>query len=416
MTHGDTERLLIEFRNVTKKFAERTVLDNVDLEIHDGHVTTIIGKSGTGKSVLLKHIIGLLHPTAGTVLYNGVSVHEMNRKDFHQFQSQFSYCFQNNALFDSLTVAGNIALPLEQTTRMGKRAIAGKVYEKMEQLEVADVADKYPGELSGGMQKRVALARALVTDPKIVLFDEPTTGQDPIRKNAILSMIVQNQKKFGFSTIMISHDIPDVFFISDRILVLYEGKIIFQGTYSELDRLDHPIVEEYVQSLKVFRDELSTREEDRGLSAMDETGKVEKTAGAFTVCVFVLNGLPELTNRLGQKRADEIVQALGDWINRYFGETGISNRVTKNQFASILSNIDAQQAEKMMNRFTRELQNHGLGGTCALEGATTDGTEISTFTVGAGFVAGTPGEDLMVAINKAKQTEREIAVFACPKG
>jgi phospholipid/cholesterol/gamma-HCH transport system ATP-binding protein len=229
-------------------------------------------------------------------------------------------------------------------------------------------------------------------------------------------MIVQNQKRFGFSTIMISHDIPDVFFISDRILVLYEGKIIFQGTYNELDRLDHPIVEEYVQSLKVFRDELSTREEGQGLSSTDETGRVEKTAGAFTVCVFVLNGLPELTHRLGQKRAEEIVQALGDWINRYFGETGISNRVAKNQFASILSDIDALEAENMMNRFTRELHNHGLGGTCSLEGATTDGTEISTFTVSAGFVAGTPGEDLMLTINKAKQTEREIAVFACPKG
>lgn len=408
--------MLIEFKNVTKRFGKKTVLDNVDLEIHDGHVTTIIGKSGTGKSVLLKHIIGLLHPTDGKVLFKGQSVHHMNKKAFHQLQSQFSYCFQNNALFDSLTVGQNIALPLEQTTKMGKKAVADKVVEKMEQLEVADVADKYPAELSGGMQKRVALARALVTDPKIVLFDEPTTGQDPIRKNAILSMIVQNQRKFGFSTIMISHDIPDVFFISDRILVLYEGKIIFQGTYRELDQLDHPFVEEYVQSLKVFRDELWTRDTGETAVKRQDAGEPEETAKLFTVCVFLLNGLPELTERLGQERADEIVQALGNWINKYFGEIGISNRVATNQFASILSNTDMATAQGLMERFTQEMRNRGLGGTCALEGQPVDGTDISTFAVSAGLVAGTPGEDLMVTIEKARATEREIAIFVCPKG
>ena len=135
-------------------------------------------------------------------------------------------------MFDSLTVLENIALPLRQTTRMGKREIEDEALERITQLELAEVAQKYPSELSGGMQKRVALARALITDPKIVLFDEPTTGQNPIRKNAILSMIVQNQKRFGFTTIMISHDIPDVFFISDRILVLHDGQVNFQAPKS----------------------------------------------------------------------------------------------------------------------------------------------------------------------------------------
>ena len=124
-------------------------------------------------------------------------------------------------------------------------------------MELSEVPHKYPSEISGGMQKRVALARALITDPKIVLFDEPTIGQDPIRNNVILSMIAQNQKKFGFTTIMISHEIPDVFFISDRILVLYEGRIIFQGNYSELDQLDHPMVDEFVKRLEGFQDELT---------------------------------------------------------------------------------------------------------------------------------------------------------------
>ena len=206
------EDVLIEFKNVTKRFGKRTVLDNVDLQILDGHVTTIIGKSGTGKSVLLKHIIGLLDPTEGTIFFKGKPLGDMNRSEFDAFRSQFSYCFQNNALFDSLTVFGNIAMPLQQKTKLNKKEIEQKVLEKMEQLEIAEFGNKYPSELSGGMQKRAALARALVTDPKIVLFDEPTTGQDPIRKNAILSMIAQNQKRFGFTTIMISHEIPDVFF------------------------------------------------------------------------------------------------------------------------------------------------------------------------------------------------------------
>ena len=248
---------LIQFKNVTKRFGNRTILDRVDLEVHDGQTTTIIGKSGTGKSVLLKHMIGLLAPTEGNILFRGKPVDKMSRKDLDGLRSQFSYCFQNNALFDSLTVFQNIALPLKQTTRMSEKEIDRKVIERIDQLELSEVPHKYPSELSGGMQKRVALARALITDPKVVLFDEPTTGQDPIRKNAIFSMIVHNQKRFGFTTIMISHDIPDVFFISDRILVLYEGKIIFQGGYGQIGKLQHPMVDEFVKSLEHFQDELT---------------------------------------------------------------------------------------------------------------------------------------------------------------
>ncbi len=176
---------LIEFKNVTKRFGNRTILDQVNLEVYDGQVTTIIGKSGTGKSVLVKHMIGLLSPTEGNILFRGKLIDGMSQKELDEFRSQFSYCFQNNALFDSLTVFENIALPLQQTTKMGKREIDNKVMEKIDQLELSDVPHKYPSELSCGIQKRVALARALITDPKIVLFDEPTTGQDPIRKNAI---------------------------------------------------------------------------------------------------------------------------------------------------------------------------------------------------------------------------------------
>lgn len=176
------ETPLIEFRDVTKRFDEKTVLDKANLMIYEKQITTIIGKSGSGKSVLLKHIIGLLSPDEGSILFRGRPVHEMKKSEWDRYRNQVSYMFQNNALFDSMSVFDNIALPLRQTTNLRKKEIEHKVMSRIEQMELTDVVKKYPSELSGGMQKRVALARSLVTDPTIVLFDEPTTGQDPIRK------------------------------------------------------------------------------------------------------------------------------------------------------------------------------------------------------------------------------------------
>ncbi len=219
---------LIEFRDVTKCFGNRTVLEGVNLKIYEGEITTIIGLSGAGKSVLLKHIIGLLKPDRGTIFFRGKPIAHMQKQEIKEFFSKMSYMFQGNALFDSLTVYENIALPLVETTNLKKDKIHRRVMARVKQTELTEAIHKYPSELSGGMQKRAALARALVTDPQIVLFDEPTTGQDPVRKNAILSMIAQYQKKFGFTAIMVSHEIPDVYFISNRVLALYDRKIVFQ--------------------------------------------------------------------------------------------------------------------------------------------------------------------------------------------
>ena len=180
---------LIEFQDVTKSFGPRMVLDRVNLRIHTGQVTTIIGLSGAGKSVLLKHIIGLLKPDSGRILFQGRPLDEMTGSERKSSLAQISYMFQDNALFDSLSVYDNIALPLRETTDLSRSEINRRVKARVEQMELADAVNKYPSELSGGMQKRAALARALVTDPRIVLFDEPTSGQDPIRKNAILGMI-----------------------------------------------------------------------------------------------------------------------------------------------------------------------------------------------------------------------------------
>ncbi|MFZ3157749.1 MAG: ATP-binding cassette domain-containing protein, partial [Smithella sp.] len=231
---------LIEFKNITKRFGSQTVLNKVNLQIYEGQVTTIIGLSGSGKSVLLKHIIGLLKPDEGTILFRGKPLTEMKKSEMAASLAQISYMFQGNALFDSLNIYDNIALPLRETTNLKKAEIHRRVMARIEQTELTEAAYKFPSELSGGMQKRVALARALITDPRIVLFDEPTTGQDPVRKNAILSMIAQYQKKFNFTAIMVSHEIPDVYFISNRILALYNKTIVFQGTPEELGNFDHP--------------------------------------------------------------------------------------------------------------------------------------------------------------------------------
>jgi phospholipid/cholesterol/gamma-HCH transport system ATP-binding protein len=401
---------LIEFKNVTKRFGDRTILDRVNLEIHDGQTTTIIGKSGTGKSVLLKHMIGLLAPTEGEILFRGTPVDKMSRKELDELRSQFSYCFQNNALFDSLTVFENIALPLKQTTRMSEKEIARKVMERIDQLELSEVPHKYPSELSGGMQKRVALARALITDPKIVLFDEPTTGQDPIRKNAIFSMIVHNQKRFGFTTIMISHDIPDVFFISDRILVLYDSQIIFQGPYEEIDKLQHPMVDEFVKSLEHFQDELTGLYSKKTFTRVYETTVSQKQPGEnLTVAVFTVNDLDGVSEHLGHATAQEIVQSLAVYVNKHFGDVGISNRSGRNRIVTILAFTDRTEAERLMENLARDLRERGL---VDIQSAIhpTGSYDLSIL---GGLAEGKAGEDIDAISERAAAEQKEIARFQC---
>ena len=405
------DEALIEFKNVTKRFGNRTILDQVNLEVHDGQVTTIIGKSGTGKSVLLKHMIGLLSPTEGNILFRGKLIDGMNQKELYEFRSQFSYCFQNNALFDSLTAFENIALPLQETTKMSKREIDSKVMEKIDQLELSEVPHKYPSELSGGMQKRVALARALITDPKIVLFDEPTTGQDPIRKNAILSMIVQNQKRFGFTTIMISHDIPDVFFISNRILILYDGQLIFQGPYHEIDQLQHPMVDEFVKSLEGFQDELTGLYSKKTFTKVYAKALSDKEPEeTLTVAVFTVDDLDGVSENLGHTKAQELIQSLAVHINKHFGDVGISNRFGRDQIVTILPSTDCDAAERLLEDFARELREQGLVGIQA----EIRPADCYTFSILAGLAEGKASEDIEITSGRARSLQKEIARLQCP--
>ena len=334
------ETPLIEFRGITKRFAEKTILDKADLSIYENQITTIIGKSGSGKSVLIKHIIGLLSPDEGSILFRGMPVHKMKKKEWEGYRSQISYMFQNNALFDSMTVFENIALPLRQTTNLKKKEIEKKVMSRIEQMELTDASRKYPAELSGGMQKRVALARALVTDPAIVLFDEPTTSQDPIRRNIILSMIAHYRKKFGFTAILISHDIPDVFFISDRILLLWEGKIAFNGSYEEFSRLKHPMIDEFLMSIEGLRDELTgllSKEMFKSRYAMTlGSGRADTT---ITAVLFSFN-LNFLADLFRPQAAIEILKSIGENVNNYFDPLGgFSARHSREEILTILPHL-----------------------------------------------------------------------------
>jgi phospholipid/cholesterol/gamma-HCH transport system ATP-binding protein len=406
------ETPLIEFRDVTKRFDEKTILDKANLLIYENQITTIIGKSGSGKSVLLKHIIGLLSPDEGSILFRGKPVHEMKKSEWDGYRNQISYMFQNNALFDSMSIFENIALPLRQTTNLRKKEIEQRVMSRLEQMELTDVVGQYPSELSGGMQKRVALARSLVTDPAIVLFDEPTTGQDPIRKNIILSMIAHYRKQFGFTAVLISHDIPDVFFISDRILLLWEGKIAFHGTYEELTRFKHPMIDEFLGSIEGLRDELTgllSKEVFRARYAMTlGGGRVDTT---ITAVLFSLH-FELLADVLGSEASIEVLKALGEHVNEYFGPLGgFSARHRRGEILTILPRVGLDEAGQLLHDFAERLQQKALPGIQALTRVKT-GVEI---VVTAGVTEGSTSDDIDQIIEKAEANQKIIARYQCDK-
>ncbi|MDQ8194667.1 ATP-binding cassette domain-containing protein [Coraliomargarita sp. SDUM461004] len=225
----------LKIRGLKKHFGENRVLDGVDLDVAAASVTTIIGKSGIGKSVLLKCIANLLQADAGSIELDGQAISQSRRRAHSDAGVSFSYMFQNNALFDSLTAYENVALPLREATALKPREIQERVDAMLAQLELSASAMRFPGELSGGMKKRVALGRALITKPQVVLFDEPTTGLDPERKFSVFEMIADYRERFGFTALLVSHDIPEVFEISDRVAWLDAGKIKFFGKPDELN-------------------------------------------------------------------------------------------------------------------------------------------------------------------------------------
>lgn len=227
---------LIQLKNLCKSFGPRKVLDGVTLDIQSNAITAIIGKSGVGKSVLVKIIMGLLDADDGQIIFDGMKYSEITRKEFSKIKDRCGYMFQHNALFDSLTIFENIALPLREKYSLKESEIREKVAFRIDQLDLGEVADMYPNQVSGGMQKRVALARVLIAEPEIIFFDEPTTGLDPIRKNSVFSMIHHYRERLNFTAVIITHDVPDIFYIAHQVHILDEGKIIFSGAPVELEQ------------------------------------------------------------------------------------------------------------------------------------------------------------------------------------
>ena len=417
---------IIEFKGVTKRFDTRTILDRVDFQIYEGEVTTLIGLSGTGKSVTLKHIIGLLKPDEGQVLYRGKPIDQMSKKEWNAYISQISYMFQNNALFDSMTIFENVALPLRQTTHMGKKEIEKKALDSIEQTELTEVAYKYPSELSGGMQKRAALARALVTNPSLVLFDEPTTGQDPIRKNAILGMVAEYQKRFGFTALLISHEIPDVYFISNRILALYDRKIVFQGNPEEFEALDHPFRQELISSLESLGEELTGLYSKRHFKVRYQTDLSQRRPDAtYAVAVFTIDDLDTITTNMSHDLAQQIIRSLGSYINKHFGAVGgFSSRQTINEYGTVLPYSDLDEAERIMKDFTKDFKQYGIKDYEDFEireldpnGGNQDPSgEYVEFSVLAGLAQGKPQIEIESVMEFARFQQKELARFRCARG
>jgi phospholipid/cholesterol/gamma-HCH transport system ATP-binding protein len=237
---------MIRLVDIHKSFGRQTVLDGLNLTIEDGKTTVIIGRSGGGKSVLLKHIIGLIRPDRGQVFVDGTELSALDDRELNEVRKKFGMLFQEAALFDSMNVAENVAFPLREHTKMSDDEIMEVVRDRLRAVGLSGVEEKMPSELSGGMKKRVGLARALAMRPQIVLFDEPTTGLDPVMTEAINQLIVETQRAFNLTCVVISHDIQSVFEIGHRVAMLYEGKIIEYGSPEEVRASRNPVTVQFL--------------------------------------------------------------------------------------------------------------------------------------------------------------------------
>jgi phospholipid/cholesterol/gamma-HCH transport system ATP-binding protein len=238
---------IIELTGVHKRFGELVVLDNVDLTLRRGDTNVVIGESGMGKSVLLKHIVGLLRPDAGEIRFAGHRVDTMSEDELADMRGRFGFLFQLGALFDSLSVHDNVAFPLVERTRKPKPEIDRIVAEKLKIVGLAGIGLKMPAQISGGQKKRVALARAIALDPDIILYDEPTTGLDPVRADTINELILKLKKRLGVTSVVVTHDMPSAFKIADRIIMLHDGRFIFDGTADEIRQCEDERVRRFIE-------------------------------------------------------------------------------------------------------------------------------------------------------------------------
>jgi len=239
---------VIRVENLQKAFGDQRVLQGVTLEVQTGEIMIVIGRSGGGKSVFLRHLLGLLRPDAGRIWVDEVDITGLRGRALDRIRERYGVVFQGGALFDSMTVFDNIAFPLREKKRsLGPSEIRDRTEEKLAQVGLSGAGHKFPDEVSGGMRKRAAIARALVTEPEIVFFDEPTTGLDPVLVNAIHHLIVDLHRKFRFTAVMVSHEIPEIFEIAQRVAMLHDGVIVEVGEPKVIQESANPVIQQFIR-------------------------------------------------------------------------------------------------------------------------------------------------------------------------
>jgi len=245
---------IIEFKNVHKYFGTKKVLIGLNFTIKEGNVAVIMGPSGTGKSTVIKQMVGLLKPTSGEVIVEGLNIAEASEKELLEIRKKIGFAFQFGALFDSMTIYENIAFPLEQHTELSKVEIEKEVMKSLELvgLPTQSIMKNYPHQLSGGMQKRVAIARTIILRPDIILYDEPTSGLDPIASDLISQLIVKLQKELGTTSVVISHDINESFKIADQMIMLYDGKVLADREPQFFKTTDNPIIRQFIDGISTL--------------------------------------------------------------------------------------------------------------------------------------------------------------------
>ena len=238
---------MIQVVDVYRSFGRQQVLKGINLRVRRGEVLVVIGPSGSGKTVLLRLLIGLIRPDRGQVIVEGTDITTLYGRRLDRVRERFGMLFQGGALFDSMNVFDNVAFPLREKTKLSEPEIASRVQKMLESVGLGDMGYKFPAELSGGMKKRAALARALITGPSIVLFDEPTTGLDPILVHAIHQLILDTHRTFGYTAVLVSHEIPKVFDVATRVAMVHEGTIIDEGSPEELLKSSDPLIRQFIE-------------------------------------------------------------------------------------------------------------------------------------------------------------------------
>ena len=240
---------MIEFIDIHKSFGSKVILKGVSISVDTGRVLYIVGASGAGKSVLVKHLIGLLRPDSGTILLDGEDVTHLSEQGFYRVREKCAMVFQHSTLFDSMSLIDNVALPLRKHFGLSKEEARAQAMEKLKLVHMDKQADRFPGDIGDGLRKRVAIARALTMKPRYVIFDEPTTGLDPLAASQVDALIRSLRSEAGVTCIVVSHDLRSIFSVADRIAMIYQGKILLDGTPEEFKSSDNPIVHQYVNGL-----------------------------------------------------------------------------------------------------------------------------------------------------------------------